>query len=78
MTSPIRTTTREHPVAQPDSLDRIGTPKRAEQFSGTLAAWLTRLPSVKADFAGDDEAETRDPEPIKVSAPIVGLGGAKI
>ena len=44
---------------------------KAEKFSSTLAAWMSRASAIKPNYAAAEEGEDHDPEPIKASAPIV-------
>ena len=50
---------------------------RAEKFSSTLAAWMSRASAIKPNYAAAEEGEDHEPEPIKASAPIVVVDASK-
>lgn len=61
---PAHDATHRH-VSCPEDHNRSG------KFSSTLAAWMSRGSAIRANYAGGEDHEDPEPEPIKASAPII-------
>lgn len=68
MVDPVRGTSNEPVRAAPAT---AGDRERSDKFSSTLAAWMSRGSAIRANYAGGEEHEDPEPEPIKASAPII-------
>lgn len=72
MINPVRSSSNDQMRAE-----AAGDRGRADKFSSTLAAWMSRGSAIRANYAVSEEHEDPEPEPIKASAPIIAPDVAK-